>query len=252
MARKILVTAGAGGIGKEIARAFLAAGDAVYTCDIDEQALAAAAEEMPGLKASVCDVGDRGQIESMVADCAAQLGGIDVLVNNAGIAGPTAPVKDVDPDEWEQVLKIDLTGTFLVTRFTIPHLIASGDGAIITMSSAAGRFGYANRSPYSTAKWGLIGFAKTLAMELGEHGIRSNAILPGAVDGERIQKVFQGRADATEASLEEIKAEAMANQSLKYLVDPKDIAALAVFLASDAAKSISGQILPIDGDMQRN
>jgi NAD(P)-dependent dehydrogenase (short-subunit alcohol dehydrogenase family) len=251
--RKILVTAGASGIGKEIAAAFLSAGDTVYTCDINQAALEEAKRELPGLKTGVCDVGDRKQIEAMIADAVTQLGGgIDVLINNAGVSGPTAPVQQVEPDQWEQVLKVDLTGTFLVTRGAIPHLIASGNGVIIIMSSAAGRFGYPNRSPYSTVKWGLIGFMKTLSMELGEHKIRSNAILPGAVDGDRIQRVFQGRADATGHPVEEIKAEAMANQSLKYLVDPKDIAALAVFLASDAAKSISGQILPIDGDMQRN
>ena len=119
------------------------------------------------------------------------------------------------------------------------------------MSSAAGRFGYPNRSPYSTVKWGLIGFTKTLSMELGEHNIRANAILPGAVDGDRIQHVFEGRAKASGKSIDEIKAMAMENQS-KRLVDPNDIAALAVFLASDAARSISGQSLPIDADMQRN
>lgn len=208
--------------------------------------------ELPGLKTGVCDVGDRKQIEAMMADVVSQLGGIDILINNAGIAGPTAPVQDVDPDQWEAVLKIDLTGTFLITKAAIPHLVASGHGVIVIMSSAAGRFGYPNRSPYSTVKWGLIGFMKTLSMELGIHNIRANAILPGAVDGARIQKVFQGRADATGRSVDAIKAEAMSNQSLQYLVDPKDIAALAVFLASDAAKSISGQIMPIDGDMQRN
>lgn len=250
--RKVLVTAGAAGIGKEIAAAFLSAGDSVYTCDINQAALKAAAGELPGLKTGMCDVGDRKQIEAMVADAAAQLGGIDILINNAGIAGPTAPVQDVDPDQWEAVLKVDLTGTFLVTKAAIPHLIASGHGVIVIMSSAAGRFGYPNRSPYSTVKWGLIGFMKTLSMELGGHNIRANAILPGAVDGERIQKVFQGRATATGKSVDEIKTEAMSNQSLQYLVDPKDIASLAVFLASDAAKSISGQIMPIDGDMQRN
>lgn len=250
--RKVLVTAGAAGIGKEIAAAFLSAGDSVYTCDINQAALKAAASELPGLKTGACDVGDRKQIEAMVADAAAQLGGIDILINNAGIAGPTAPVQDVDPDQWEAVLKVDLTGTFLVTKAAIPHLIASGHGVIVIMSSAAGRFGYPNRSPYSTVKWGLIGFMKTLSMELGGHNIRANAILPGAVDGERIQKVFQGRATATGKSVDEIKTEAMSNQSLQYLVDPKDIASLAVFLASDAAKSISGQIMPIDGDMQRN
>lgn len=250
--RKVLVTAGASGIGKEIAAAFLSAGDSVYTCDINRTALDAAARELPGLKTGLCDVGNRDQIISMMADAVSQLGGIDILVNNAGISGPTAPVQDVDPDQWEAVLKIDLTGTFLVTKAAIPHLIASGHGVIIIMSSVAGRFGYLDRSPYATVKWGLIGFMKTLSMELGIHNIRANAILPGAVDGERIKKVFQGRADVTGKSLDTIAAEAMANQSLKYMVDPKDIGALAVFLASDAAKSISGQIMPIDGDMQRN
>jgi NAD(P)-dependent dehydrogenase (short-subunit alcohol dehydrogenase family) len=250
--RKVLVTAGASGIGKQIAAAFLAAGDGVYTCDIDAAALDSTARELPGLETGVCDVGDREQIEAMMADAVSRLGGLDILINNAGIAGPTAPVQDVDPDQWENVLKVNLTGTFLVTKAAIPHLIASGHGVIIILSSAAGRFGYPNRSPYSTVKWGLIGLTKTLSMELGIHNIRANAILPGAVDGERIQQVFRGRAKATGATLEAVKAEAMARQSLKFLVDPRDIAALAVFLASDAAKSISGQMLPIDGDMQSN
>ena len=252
MTRNVLVTAGASGIGKHIAAAFIRAGADVYTCDINAEALKSAAAELKGLKTGICNVGDRAQIERMVAEAADQLGGIDVLVNNAGISGPTAPVQDVDSDQWEQVLKVDLTGTFIVTKNAIPHLIRSGNGVIINMSSAAGRFGYPNRSPYSTVKWGLIGFTKTLSMELGEHNIRANAILPGAVDGERIQRVFEGRAKATGKSLEEIKAIAMGNQSIKRLVDPDDIAALAVFLASDAAKSISGQTLPIDADMQRN
>ena len=250
--RRVLVTAGAAGIGKEIVAAFLSAGDSVYTCDINRAALDTTARELPGLKTGVCDVGDRKQIEAMMKDAVSQLGGVDILVNNAGISGPTAPVQDVDPDQWEAVLKIDLTGTFLITKAAIPHLIESGRGVIINMSSAAGRFGYPNRSPYSTVKWGLIGFTKTLSMELGAHNIRANAILPGAVDGDRIHRVFEGRAKATGKSVQEIKSESMSNQSLQYLVDPKDIAALAVFLASDAAKSISGQIMPIDGDMQRN
>jgi NAD(P)-dependent dehydrogenase (short-subunit alcohol dehydrogenase family) len=250
--RKVLVTAGASGIGKEIAAAFLSAGDSVYTCDINGTALDATARELPGLKTGLCDIGDRKQIEAMMADAVSQLGGIDILVNNAGIAGPTAPVQDVDPDQWEAVLKIDLTGTFLVTKAAIPHLIAAGRGVIVIMSSVAGRFGYPNRSPYATVKWGLIGFMKTLSMELGAHNIRANAILPGSVEGDRIRRVLQARADVSGKSLDEVKAEAMSNQSLPYMVDPKDIAALAVFLASDAAKSISGQMIPIDGDMQRN
>jgi NAD(P)-dependent dehydrogenase (short-subunit alcohol dehydrogenase family) len=251
LGRKVLLTAGASGIGRHIAEAFLATGDDVYTCDIDADALKKAAAGLPGLKTSVCDIGDRAQIESMIADAARQLGGIDILVNNAGIAGPTAPVQDIAPEDWDRVLRVDLTGTFLVTRYAIPHLIRSTQGVIIIMSSSAGRFGYPNRSPYAAAKWGLIGLMKTLAMELGPHGIRANAILPGAVDGDRIQRVFEGRASASGKSLEEVKAISMVNRSIKRMVDPKDVAALAVYLASDAAKMISGQSFAIDGDAQQ-
>jgi NAD(P)-dependent dehydrogenase (short-subunit alcohol dehydrogenase family) len=251
MAQRVLVTAGASGIGREIVRAFAANAASVFVCDIDQKALEALAAEIPGLKTGLCDVSKRQDIERMMAECVQALGGLDVLVNNAGISGPTAPIEAMDPDEWEKVMAVDLTGTFNVTRVAIPHLKKSRAGAIINMSSVAGRFGYASRSPYCTAKWGLIGFTKTLSIELGEHGIRANAILPGAVDGPRIQRVFEGRARASGKSLEQVTKEAMAVQSLKRMVDPKDIATLAVFLASDAAKSISGQMLPIDNDMQQ-
>ena len=250
MAQRVLITAGAAGIGKEIAKAFAANGAQVCVCDIDMKALDAASKDIPGLKTIVCDVSKRADIERMVAEAATALGGLDVLVNNAGISGPTAPVEEMDPDAWELVMQIDLTGTFNVTRCAIPHLKKSAAGVIINMSSVAGRFGYANRSPYSTAKWGIIGFTKTLSIELGAYGIRANAILPGAVDGPRIERVFEGRAKATNQTVDEIRKQAMAVQSIKRLVDPKDIAALAVFLASDAAKSISGQMMPIDNDMQ--
>jgi len=249
--QRVLVTAGAAGIGREIVRAFAAGGATVFVCDIDAEGLRALAEEIEGLKTGVCDVSRRSDIERMVGEAVQALGGLDVLVNNAGISGPTAPVEDMDPDEWEKVIQVDLNGTFNVTRLAIPHLKKSKAGVIINMSSVAGRFGYANRSPYCTTKWGIIGFTKTLSIELGEHGIRANAILPGAVDGPRIQRVFEGRAKQSSKSLDEIEQEAMAVQSIKRLVDPRDIAALAVFLASDAAKSISGQMLPIDNDMQQ-
>jgi NAD(P)-dependent dehydrogenase (short-subunit alcohol dehydrogenase family) len=143
----------------------------------------------------------------------------------------------MDPDAWEAVLRVNLTGTFTVTQHAIPLLKQSSAGVVLVMSSLAGRFGYPNRSPYSTTKWGLIGFTKTLSRELGEFGIRVNAILPGAVEGPRIEQVLSGRA-------------ALGNQSIKRFVDPADIAALAVFLASDAGRSISGQLIPIDGDSQ--
>ena len=250
MTQRVLVTAGASGIGREIARSFIAAGASVFVCDIDEKALAHLEQEMPGVRTAACDMGKRSDIERMMRDGIAALGGLDVLVNNAGIAGPTASVESYDPGEWDKVVTVNLTGTFDATRLAIPHLRRSEAGVIINMSSVAGRVGYANRSAYSATKWAIIGFTKTLAIELGEAGIRANAILPGAVAGARIEKVFEGRAQARAQSLEQVRAAAMANQSIKRLVDPRDIAALAVFLASDSAKSISGQVLPIDNDMQ--
>ena len=249
---RVLVTAGASGIGLAVARAFFDEGSRVYICDIDAAGLERAAAEMPGIATRHCDVGDRAAIAAMVDDAVSRLGGLDVLVNNAGIGGPTRPVHELDPADWDAVLRVNLTGAFDVTRHVIPHLIKAGSGAIINMSSAAGRFGYPNRSPYSVSKWGLIGFTKTLSMELGQYGIRVNAIAPGPVAGERAERVFQGRAQASGRSVEEEKRIGLAGMSIRSLVEPAEIGALAVFLASDAAKMISGQVIPIDGDMQRS
>lgn len=249
--QRVLVTAGASGIGREIVRAFSAAGAAVFTCDIDRAALDALAGEVPGVRTAVCDMSRREDIESMVPRAVQALGGLDVLVNNAGIAGPTAPVEELSPEEWEQVVQVNLNGTFHATRLAIAHLKASPAGSIINLSSAAGRFGYANRSAYAATKWAIIGLTKTLSIELGAHGIRANAILPGAVDGPRFQSVLAARAQRGGRALEVEAQAAMQEQSIKRLVDPRDIAALVVFLASDAGKSISGQALPIDGDLQR-
>jgi NAD(P)-dependent dehydrogenase (short-subunit alcohol dehydrogenase family) len=249
--KRVLITAGAAGIGYAIAQAFHRSGAQVYICDIDAAALKRAAGATPGLLTQQCTVGDRPQVAAMVADAAQRLGGLDVLVNCAGIGGPTRSVRDLDPADWDAVVRVNLTGAFDVTHNAIPHLIESDCGVIINLSSAAGRFGYANRSAYSATKWALAGFTKTLSIELAEHGIRVNAIAPGAVAGERAQRVYQARAEISGRSVEEEKALGLANQSLKALVNPNDIGALAVFLASDAGKSISGQILPIDGDMHR-
>jgi NAD(P)-dependent dehydrogenase (short-subunit alcohol dehydrogenase family) len=248
--QRVLITAGAGGIGRAIAMAFVSAGARVHACDIDAAALDDLRAQVPGITTSVCDIADRDAARRMVKEAADALGGLDVLVNNAGIAGPAASVADLDPEAWDAVLRVNLTGTFTVTQAAIAHLKQSAAGSIVVMSSLAGRFGYPNRSPYATTKWGLIGFTKTLSRELGEFGIRVNAILPGAVDGPRLRQVFEGRASTSGRSVAQEEAAALANQSIKRFVDPADIAALAVFLASGAARSISGQMIPIDGDSQ--
>jgi NAD(P)-dependent dehydrogenase (short-subunit alcohol dehydrogenase family) len=251
MSQRVLITAGAAGIGREFVRAFAATGAKIFTCDIDEAGLAALAKEIPGLVAQRCDMGKRGEIERMVPEALKALGGLDVLINNAGIAGLTLPVDQYPADDWDKVVAVNLTAMFDVCRLAIPALKQSKAGVIINMTSIAGRFGFANRSPYAATKWGVIGFTKTLAIELGQWGIRANAIAPGAVEGDRIVRVFQGRSQISGKSMDQVKADAMAEQSIKSMIDPKDIAQLAVFLASPAAKTISGQVMPIDADRQR-
>ncbi|HEY4140424.1 MAG TPA: SDR family oxidoreductase [Pseudolabrys sp.] len=253
MSQRVLITAAASGIGREMVRAFAAIGAKIFICDIDEPALDALRDEIPGLGTAHCDIGIRADVERMVPQAVRALGGLDVLVNNCGMAGPTAPVDAVTPEEWDRVMAVNITGMFDVTRLAIPHLkSAKGGGAIVNMSSIAGRAGFINRSPYSASKWAVIGFTKTLALELGGNGIRANAILPGAVAGDRIERVFAGRARITNRALEDVRADALANQSIKAMVDPKDIAQLVVYLASPAAKAISGQAIPIDNDRQRS
>lgn len=250
--QKVLITAGASGIGREIARAFNKSGARVHVVDIDAAGLNALRGDSLAISTEVCDLSDFGAIEAMVPRAIESLGGLDVLINNAGIAGPTALVENYDPREWDRVMQVNLGATFNVTRLTIPHLKKSAAGCIINMSSAAGRFGYPQRSAYAASKWGVIGFTKTLSMELGPHGIRANAILPGAVAGPRMDRVLEGRAATSGRTIEEERTSALANQSIKTFTEPTEIAALALFLASDAARTISGQALSIDADMHRS
>jgi NAD(P)-dependent dehydrogenase (short-subunit alcohol dehydrogenase family) len=248
MTQRVLVTAGAGGIGLAIARGFAAEGARVHLADVDAAAVEAVIAGQATISGSVTDVSDPQAVARLFDDVRSSLGGLDVLVNNAGIAGPTAPVGEYDADEFASVVRVNLQGTFLVTQRAVPLLVESGAGSIITMSSLAGRFGYPNRIGYSTTKWGLVGFAKTLAMELGPFGITSNTIHPGAVEGPRLQRVFRGRAAVSGRTVEQEIDGALANQSVKQFIDPADIAALVLFLAGPHARTISGQVFPIDGD----
>jgi NAD(P)-dependent dehydrogenase (short-subunit alcohol dehydrogenase family) len=186
MSQRVLITAGAGGIGLAIARAFAADGAMVHIADVDAEAVEAVTVEQERISGSVTDVSDPRAVAALFEDVRTNLGGLDVLVNNAGVAGPTAPVGEYDADAFAAVVAVNLQGTFLVTQQAVPLLMDAGSGSIITMSSLAGRFGYPNRIAYSTTKWGLVGFAKTLAMELGPFGITSNTVHPGAVEGPRL------------------------------------------------------------------
>src|SRR5690606_7201094 len=248
MTQRVLITAGASGIGLATARAFLDHGARVHIMDIDPGALRRATTDNPALTATEGDVARSDDLDRVFDDVRKHLGGLDVLVNNAGIAGATASVADYPLQTWSAVLDVNLTGTFLATQRAIPLLQASPAGSIIVMSSLAGRFGYPNRVAYSTTKWGLVGFTKTLAMELGPLGITANSIHPGAVEGPRLQSVLEGRAKSSGRSIQDEAESAMANQSIKKFTSPTDIAALTVFLAGPHARTISGQVFPIDGD----
>jgi NAD(P)-dependent dehydrogenase (short-subunit alcohol dehydrogenase family) len=246
--QRVLVTGGAGGIGLAIARAFVAAGARVHVADPDADAVSAVTATADAVTGSVCDITDAAAVAAMFTDLAAALGGLDVLVNNAGIAGPTAPVDEYAPEAWDAVVAVNLTGTFDVTRRAIPLLKESPAGSIVVMSSLAGRFGYPDRVAYATTKWGLVGFTKTLALELGPFGITANSIHPGGVEGERVRQVLRGRAEISGRSVAEETERALDNQSIRRFTEAADIAALVVFLAGPHGRSISGQMLPMDGD----
>lgn len=248
MTQRVLITAGAAGIGWAIARAFLDQGDKVHVFDIDRDAVDKAVSEHENVTGSVGDVSNPDDVATALAEATRHLGGLDVLVSNAGISGPTAPVEEYDPAAWAAVINVNLNGNFEVVRQAVPLLKENGHGTILVMSSLAGRFGYPNRIAYSTTKWGLVGFAKTLSLELGPHEITVNSIHPGAVEGPRLDSVFQGRADVSGRTADEEKTLAMENQAVKKFVDPADIGALAVFLAGPHGRSISGQQFNIDGD----
>ncbi|MGP6175331.1 SDR family oxidoreductase [Corynebacterium sp. A21] len=248
MTQRVLITAGASGIGWAITEAFLAQGSQVHIFDVDQTAVDAVLGTRENLSGSVGDVTSAADVAQLVQTLENQWDGLDVLVSNAGIAGPTAPVEDYDPDAWKAVVEVNLNGSFNVVHQVVPLLKKDHGGSILVMSSLAGRFGYPNRIAYSTTKWGLIGFTKTLSLELGSHGITVNSLHPGAVQGERLNRVFEGRAELSGRSVEEEIAAGLQNQAIKSFTDPADIAALAVFLSGPHARTISGQQFPIDGD----
>jgi len=251
---RVLVTAGAAGIGRAIAQCFALHGARVHICDVDQAALQACAREQPDISRSLADVSRREDVDRLFAEVKRELGGLDVLVNNAGIAGPTAKVEDIAPEDWEQCIAVDLNGMFYCTRLAMPLLKANGrerGGSVINLSSVAGRLGFGMRTPYAAAKWGVVGFTKSLAVEAGPDGIRVNCIQPGNVEGERIDRVIEAKAEAFGVSIETQKQALLQTTSLRTFVTAQDIANMALFLATDAGKHISGQALSVCGDMQR-
>jgi len=241
---RVLVTAGAAGIGRVIAQTFLDHGARVHVCDVDEKALSQVPKSITWTKADVASVAD---VDRLFEDVKRVLGGLDVLVNNAGIAGPTAKVEDIDPKDWDRTIAIDVNGMFYCTRKGMPMIKAAGGGSIINLSSIAGRLAFAQRTPYSFAKFGVVGFTQSLAAEAGPDNVRVNCIQPGVVEGERIERVIAAKARSLGKSFEQTKQSMLEGVSLHTTVSPQDIANMALFLATEPGKHISGQALSVCG-----
>ena len=248
--QRVVVTAGASGIGRAIAETLAGAGAKLHICDVDETAMADAKKAIPGLGTTRCDVADAAQVDRLFAEAKATLGGLDALINNAGIAGPTVAVEDLAPEDWDRTVAVNLTGQFLCARRAVPMLKAAGGGSIVMMSSAAGRFGYPLRTPYSATKWATIGLTETWAMELGPHRIRVNAICPGIVEGPRIDKVIGAKAEARGVPFAAMRENYLNLTSLHTMVTAQDIANMVLYLLSDLGRTISGQALSIDGNLE--
>lgn len=245
MPLRVAITAAGSGIGLAVARAFTARGDDVSICDVDAAAVGAAAGE--GLAAATVDVADLAALDSWIDGVLDRLGGLDVLVNNAGIAGPTALVEDVSAADWERCLAVGLTSHYRTCARVIPAMKAARSGSIINISSTAGQHGLGMRTPYAAAKWAVIGLTKSIAVELGAYNVRANAICPGSVDGARMRAVIEREAAARGASVEDVTHEYVGGQSIARWVRPEEIADMCVFLASEAAAMVTGQAIAVDG-----
>jgi NAD(P)-dependent dehydrogenase (short-subunit alcohol dehydrogenase family) len=248
-----VVTGGNRGIGREIALGFARAGAAVAICGRDETALAQVGAELRSLGAASvtrrCDVSDPAAVETFGAAVLGELGTPTVVVAGSGIAGPTKPLHEIEPEEWNECVAIDLTGVYLTFRRFIPSMLERGSGSLIAISSMTGKRPLAGRTPYAASKLGVIGLVRTLALELGRHGIRVNSVCPGAVAGPRIEDVLEKQARILGISVDEARARMTEPAALKRLVTADEVVDACLFLASDASTGISGEDLNVSAGL---
>ncbi len=246
--KRVIVTAGASGLGKVVAEGFAETGARVLVCDIDETALGALSEENPEIVGQPADIADEADVERVFKAAGQHLGGLDVLINNGGISGPTAGIEAIEASDWRRTLAVNLESQFLFIRAAVPLLRASGGGAIVNVASTAGLLGYPLRSPYAASKWAVVGLSKTLAMELGPDRIRVNAICPGSLTGPRMEGVIVAEAEAKGLTVDEVRDVYLRQTSLRTFITPQEVAAMIVYLCSDEARNITGQAISVDGN----
>lgn len=247
---RVVVTAAGGGAGRVIAKRFHQAGGHVLACDVDGDGLRELEQDCPGLVAVHADVGDEESVERTFVKVHEELGGVDVLVNNVGIAGPTAAAEDVTLDQWNESIRINLTSHFLFARAAIPLMKAAAGGLIVNISSGSAKVGLPLRLPYVVTKGAVLSLTTNLARELGPFGIRVNAILPGAIRGPRIERVIQAKAEALGVDPKEHERAMLRYVSMRTMVEPDDIAAMIQFLASPGGARITGQLIGVDGNIE--
>jgi NAD(P)-dependent dehydrogenase (short-subunit alcohol dehydrogenase family) len=245
MAKKALITAAAGRIGATIARRARQEGYEVTISDIDREGGERLAVET-GMTFIPCDLASEADILAMIE----QVGVVDLLVNNGGIAGPTTPVAELSTEDWNKVFAINMTATFIACREMVRLMKPAGGGSIVNMASVAAKIGYPNRAAYAASKRAILGFTASLAREVGTDGIRVTAVLPGTVRGDRVERVIASFAEANKISVEEARQSYLKRQATGKFVEPEEIAALVLFLGSDAVRSITAESISIDGGFE--
>jgi len=252
--KKIIISAGASGIGWAITKVCVAKGASVYLCDIDSKAINKVKKHPSYNKrifVSETDASDEMEVVDFFHKIKKKFRNLDALINNVGVAGPTGIIEKLDSNEWENTLHVNVNSHFYFNKQAIPLLKKSKTSSIINISSGAGIMGFPLRSPYAASKWAVVGMTKTLAMELGKYKIRVNVICPGTIKGDRMKRVIRDKAKFTKISAKKIENEFVSMASMNSWVYEDDIGKMCAFLISDDAERISGQIIGVDGNAIR-
>ena len=252
--KKIVISAGASGIGWASAKIFLSKGANVYLCDIDTKNINKIKKHPLNNKRLFiyeCDASDEYDVENFFDKIRKKTKKIDSLLNNVGVAGPTGTIEKLNSEDWERTLKVNVISHFYFTKLAIPMLKKNKGGSIINVSSGAGIMGFPLRSPYAASKWAIVGMTKTLAMELGKFKIRVNAICPGTIKGNRMIRVIRDKANFLKISRRKIEKEFVSMASMNCWIYEEDIGKMCSFLISEDAVRISGQVIGVDGNALR-